>query len=178
MRIGLATKSKGFTLIELLIAVTIIGILAAAVSIGYTTHLKNARCSRILQDFDAISKAAETHREVTGTWAGDVDPDPTQPPVTYPAFVPDYMPTWPSGDFYETNAYYDWESWPVNTPPQPGDGVYKAISFRIPPIMPGGQTYFYCVQDDGAPNNNPIDDCKWMTANPPPTALNRGGTCP
>ena len=90
---------KGFTLIELLIAVTIIGILAAAVSIGYTTHLKNARCSRILQDFDAISKAAETHREVTGTWAGDVDPDPTQPPVTYPAFVPDYMPTWPSGDF-------------------------------------------------------------------------------
>lgn len=178
MRISLVLKSKGFTLIELLIAVTIIGILAAAVSIGYVAHLRNARCSRILQDFDAIGKAAETQYEVTGVWARDVDPNPTQTPIPTPAFVPEYMPTWPSGDFYEDNAYYDWENWPVHDPPQPGDGVYKAISFRIPPIAPGGKTYFYCVQDDSTPpDSDPTNDCAWTTAAPPP-ALNRGGTCP
>lgn len=177
MRTNLAKQYQAFTLIELLIAVTIIGILAAAVSIGYIGHLKNARCSRILQDFDAIGKAAETHREITGAWAGDVDSNPTLNPVPLPAFVPDYMPTWPSGNFYETNAYYDWESWPVHNPPQPGDGVYKAISFRIP-SQGLDESYFYCVQDDSTPpNSDPTDDCKWAAANPP-TALNRGGTCP
>lgn len=162
---------KAFTLIELLIVIVIIGVLSAAVSIAYVNHLKNARCSRILQDFDAISKAAQTQYQVAGLWALDVNQG------VAPTFVPEYLSTWPSGNFYDTGYYYDWEVWPTITT-DPDFAKIKAISFRDPNSTPirFDELYYYCVQDDRTNQS----DCNWTgvnAANPPP-ALNEGGTCP
>lgn len=169
------TKIRGFTLIELLVTVSIIGILAAGVSIGYVNHLKNARCSRIRQDFDAISKAAQYHREVTGDWANDVNPG------VAPVFVSDYLKAWPTGDFFKSGYRYDWELWTTTTTDATYEDI-KAISLRPSANYP--ITAYYCIQDDrtsaeiaasgDATNYYP---CQYGTASTI-SPLNHEGVCP
>ena len=157
----------GFTIIELLISMTVIGLLVSGVIFGFNQSNVKAKCSRIKQDFDSISKAATTHREVTGNWATDVNMG------VAPAFVPEFLIQWPNAEFYQANSKYDWETWPPTSPDKP----IKSISLRASPPRKGAfswdEEYYYCVQDDQATPTY----CNWSGANPP-TALNVGGTCP
>lgn len=162
-------SKKAFTLIELLIAITIIGVLAAAITVGYTRNIKQSKCTRVVQDFDAISKAAMAYRETNDLW-----PDEVGAGVS-PSFVTDgYLKTWPNADYYHSGYLFDYERMPVQ-PTEPA-----IIAVRLVSVGAASAVEYYCIQD--LRNTRPGSDCMDPDGDGSnnenlPTPLNRGGTC-
>lgn len=111
-------SQKAFTLLELMIAIIIIGILAAAGLVTYSTSQKSARISKRSQDLQAIQQAVELFRNSTGHY-------PSIPSGTAPAsgegattnwfcltslagsnsLTPTYMPVIPADPLGGSNCY-------------------------------------------------------------------------
>lgn len=61
-------NQKGFNLAEILIAVTIIGILSAVVSLSVGKYLDNARIKATQAGMRTISQAIISYKHTQGTW--------------------------------------------------------------------------------------------------------------
>lgn len=68
-------KSKGFTLIELLVVISIIGLLASLIMLGFTNARLAARDAKRVADLDGIIKAAELYYLEEGYY-----PESSNPP--------------------------------------------------------------------------------------------------
>lgn len=138
-------KNKaGFTLIELLVVVAIIGLLSAVVLTSISTARDQARYANVIQQMDAIGKAALTYEVRTGEWAEDVNRGET------PDFVPKYLNQWPEPEC----GVYDYENWSGRGGPEEESDPDIRVSIRE---VPGGP-YWFCVvherMSDCHTNNN------------------------
>lgn len=59
-------KTKGFTLVELLVVIAILAILATVSVVGYTTYIKNANESLVLQEMTQV-KSSILAEDITNT---------------------------------------------------------------------------------------------------------------
>ena len=134
-------QAGGWTVIELLIVISIIGILAGVVSVGYRTVIDKAHFSKALADIKLIAQTAYNDFTSSGNWA----------PVELP------------GDLPSTFATNGLTEWPV--PPCPGwtyswdnfsgfPADYIRISLRRPDLTP---LWSFCLETYGG-------DCKALDA--------------
>jgi prepilin-type N-terminal cleavage/methylation domain-containing protein len=96
-------KQNGFTLVELMIVVAIIGILAAVAIPKFAQMLEKSREGATKGNIGALKSAVSNYyadqqgnypqtQLSTLTWSGG----PTSSPITYPAFIPQYMDVIPA----------------------------------------------------------------------------------
>lgn len=97
---------RGFTLIELLVVISIIGILVAAATAGYTNAQKKGRDARRRSDMKAIQSSMEQYYSTntatpytyTTTLSSAINPVPTEPKSGWTAYTT-------SGANISTSAY-------------------------------------------------------------------------
>jgi len=75
-------KRTAFTLIEIMIVVLIIGLLAAIAIPAFQIASRNARYTRLLNDFRVISTAVDIYSQSTGSYPPDSDPGVAPPEIT------------------------------------------------------------------------------------------------
>lgn len=64
------SSTKGFSLVELLVTATIIGLLAAAGIVSYTTANRNSRNAKRVADLEQVRAALELYRIEEGCYPG------------------------------------------------------------------------------------------------------------
>lgn len=64
-------NNKGFSLVELLVTATIVGLLAAAGIVSYTTANRNSRNAKRASDLEQIRAALELYRIEEGCYPGN-----------------------------------------------------------------------------------------------------------
>lgn len=70
MRTTKKQSNRGFSLVELLVAATIVGLLAAAGIVSYTTANRNARNAKRKSDIEQVRAGLELYRTEEGCYPG------------------------------------------------------------------------------------------------------------
>ncbi|MCX6806525.1 MAG: prepilin-type N-terminal cleavage/methylation domain-containing protein [Candidatus Berkelbacteria bacterium] len=140
----MSKKIKGFTIIELLTVIFIIGILATIIIVKVSSARSSARYAKMLADFKTIANAADMYASKEGLYAPDVLRN------IAPAFVPTYIPTWPTSPC--PNTVYDWEDWSctagvcTGVGANLGEGNVIEVSLRPNPGSGNDRLYFYNIK--------------------------------
>lgn len=66
-------RRRGFSLVELMVVVAIIGMLAAAVTVGVLSAGVTAKRTRVASDFEQIGAASKMFKMQTGRWPQRLD---------------------------------------------------------------------------------------------------------
>lgn len=92
-------KKKGFTLIEILVVATIIGLLAGAGAVSYSSLVKSSRDARRKADLEQIRAALEMYRSSNNTypstssaWWGACSGYGSKPDTGATGYVPNLAP--------------------------------------------------------------------------------------
>jgi len=125
-------NNRGFTLIELLVVIAIISLLSSVVLTLLSGVRDKAQYTGALDQLRNIKRAAIHHQIDKGKWAPDVGPGDA------PAFVPEYLPTWPDPPGC---GEYDWENW--NGTVQGGGP--EDIDLRVD-LETESENYYWCVK--------------------------------
>jgi len=102
--LGKQRQSNGFTLIEILVVATIIGLLAAVVSMSYSQFNKQSRDAKRKTDLEQIRAALEMYRSNNDQYSAYTGNCSSYTALTSPTKYISSMPSDPkSGYFYYCN---------------------------------------------------------------------------